>query len=82
MKLKKPKKMTHGGAREGAGRPATGRVVTETKYVRCSPEVAVTLDEHVATLNAARAAKGDSPLSFARWAREALLAAAGRKDLV
>lgn len=79
--LKKPRKKKRGGARKGAGRPATGKVVTKTKYVRCSDVQAEALDDHMEAVNSDRAAKGLKNVSFSKWAVEALLVQAGREDL-
>lgn len=79
--LKKPKK-THGGARSGAGRKPTGKVIDKTKWVRCSTPVSDALDDHMEAYNADRQAAGLKKESFSRWASEVLLRAIGREDLI
>ena len=83
-KLKKPtkKKTPHGGARKGAGRPATGKTVTGILYIRCLPIAREAIDEYLEGVNSDREDAGLRPISLSRWGTEALLKAAGRRDLV
>lgn len=81
-KLKKPTKKTHGGRRAGAGRKPTGRTVTSVKYIRCPEIASEAIDAHLEGLNNDRESAGLKPVSLSRWGTEALLKAAGRRDIL
>lgn len=80
--MAKMKKKTRGGARKGAGRKPTGKVVSVTKYVRCSEAQAQALDDYMGGLNSDQEAAGLPMVSFSQWSREVLLTEAEREDLI